>query len=308
MSSNHNAPKASVIMPVYNAGKYLDSAIESVLEQSFKDFELLLLNDGSIDGSLERMEHYARLDTRCKVHTWPNRGLVETLNSGVSLSRGDIIFRMDQDDICRPDRFERQIAYLKINPDCVVVGSRVMLIDPEGLPICPLNNEVSHKAIDAAHLSGKGGAVITHPSAAIRKSAIIEIGGYHSEFPHAEDIDLFLRLAERGGLANLPDILLDYRQHLGSIGYKHRETQKKSVKRAVEVTFKRRQLNEYSLPEIENKEIQAPSLADIHCKWGWWALSGKNLATARKHALKAIIKKPFDLGNLKLLACVFRGY
>jgi len=308
MSPVQNIPKASVLMPVYNAGKYLDSAIESVLEQSFTDFELLLLNDGSTDGSLGCMEHYAALDARCKVHTWSNRGIIKTLNRGISLSRGDIIFRMDADDICHPERFEKQMAYLKINPGCVVVGSRVMLIDPEGLPICLLNNEVSHKAIDAAHLSGKGGAVITHPSAAMRQSAVVEIGGYHGEFPHAEDIDLFLRLAEIGELANLPDVLLDYRQHLGSIGYQHREAQKKSVKRAVEVTLKRRQLDEYSLPEIENKEIQAPSLADVHCKWGWWALSGKNLATARKHALKAIIKKPFDLGNLKLLACVLRGY
>ncbi|MDP3332522.1 MAG: glycosyltransferase family A protein, partial [Methylococcaceae bacterium] len=124
--SNCNKPAASVIFPVYNAGEYLDAAIESILSQTFKDFELLLLNDGSTDGSLSRLEYYASQDSRCKVFTSANRGLVGTLNEGIRLAAGDILFRMDQDDISLPDRFEKQMRYLAEHPECVLVGSRVL--------------------------------------------------------------------------------------------------------------------------------------------------------------------------------------
>ena len=105
-------PGASVILPVYNAGKYLEQSIESVLSQTYKNFELLLLDDGSTDGSKEVLEHYAIQDARCKVFSWPNQGLVKTLNEGIRLAKADIIFRMDADDVCIDSRFEKQIDYL----------------------------------------------------------------------------------------------------------------------------------------------------------------------------------------------------
>lgn len=309
MNIKQDIPKASVLLPVYNAGKYLDVAIESILGQSFTDFELLLLNDGSTDNSLDRLEYYSALDSRCRVHSWPNCGIIETLNQGINLSRGDILFRMDADDVSYPYRFEKQINYLEVNPECVALGSRVMLIDPEGCQICPLDTKVSHDEIDTAHLVAQTGALITHPSVAMRKSAVVQIGGYRKEFLHAEDIDLFLRLAEIGLIANLPNVLLDYRQHMGSIGYVHRKTQLNSSRSAVDEAIKRRKLPESSL---RGCDVAAPThlvnLAEIHRKWAWWALSGGNLNTARKHALKALRKSPFNMGNFKLLACVLRGY
>lgn len=307
MSHAHVTPAASVILPVYNGGEYLDAAIESVLGQSFTDFELLLLNDGSTDASLDRLNHYAALDARCKVHSWTNRGLIQTLNVGLRLAHADILIRMDADDVCRPNRFERQIAYLRAHPECVAVGTQVMLIDPEGQPIRLFVEETGHEEIDVAHMAAKGGA-IAHPAAAMRKAAVIGIGGYRGEFPHAEDIDLFLRLAEVGRLANLPEVLLDYRQHPNSIGHRHAQAQRDSARRAVAEARQRRGLGE--LAPLSGDEPSPPpvGLADVHRKWGWWALSGRNLATARKHALKALRVKPFDIENLKLLACVLRGH
>jgi glycosyltransferase involved in cell wall biosynthesis len=181
MSQASGVPAASVIMPVYNAGRFLDKAIESVLGQSFPDFELLLLNDGSQDGSLDRLHHFAARDARCKVHSWANRGLIKTLNEGVRLAKADILIRMDGDDICRTQRFEHQISYLAAHPECVAVGSRVMLIDPDGHTIRPFAEQVEHAAIDAQHLAGNGGA-IAHPAVALRKAAVVGVGGYRTEF------------------------------------------------------------------------------------------------------------------------------
>lgn len=308
MNRAQERPAASVILPVFNAGRYLDAAIESVLQQDFEDFELLLLNDGSTDESASRLEYFAARDSRCKLHTWPNRGLIETLNAGVQLAMADILIRMDADDICRPNRFATQIAYMTEHPECVALGSRVMLIDAEGLSISEFAaDELGHNEIDAAHLAGRGGS-IAHPTAVIRKDALLRVGGYRADYPHAEDIDLFLRLAEVGKLSNLPEVLLDYRQHPGSIGYRYAQIQQESARRAVIDAYARRGLRQPTLVDLPDRSRPAPSLADIHCKWGWWALRAGNRKTARKHAWKALSLGPFNKENVKLCACALRGY
>lgn len=304
-SRSRKSPAASVILPVYNAGRYLETAIESVLGQTFTDFELLLLNDGSTDGSPAVLERWVAKDPRCTLHSWPNRGLIATLNEGIRLARADILLRMDADDLCAPQRFEAQMAYLHRHPDCVAVGTRVRLIDPEGMPICTFAEDTGHVAIDAAHLAGRGGAIV-HPATAMRKTAVAAVGGYRDEFPHAEDIDLFLRLAEVGQLANVPEILLDYRQHMGSIGYSQARVQNASAQRAVMAAHLRRGLEVAAGSGQVASEV--PSLDDVHRKWGWWAMSGGNLDTARKHAFKAFRQRPWGLENWRLLACVLRGH
>lgn len=305
MTNPTTLPTASVLLPVHNGGAYLNAAIESVLAQSFTDYELLLLDDGSQDGSLECMKQHAALDARCRLHSWPNRGLVATLNEGVRLARGQILLRMDADDLCRPERFAQQIAYLEGHPECVAVGTQVMLIDPDGQPLRPFIETMGHDEIDAAHLAERGGA-IAHPAVAIRKAAVLRVGGYRAGFPHAEDIDLFLRLAEVGRLANIAEVLLDYRQHAGSVGYRQAAQQRDSAARSVTEARQRRGLPILTKPR-ELCSVPA-TIADLHRMWGWWALAGRNLATARKHAFKAVTRRPFDLDNLKLLLCALRGH
>jgi glycosyltransferase involved in cell wall biosynthesis len=302
-----HTPAASVLLPVFNAGRYLAPAIESVLNQRFRDFELLLLNDGSTDGSAEVLEAFAARDERCRLHGWPNRGLIATLNAGIQLASAEILIRMDADDVCRPDRFSRQMAYMDGHPECVALGSRVMLIDAEGWPISEFfGQELTHDAIDAAHLAGRGGS-ICHPTAMIRRSAMLQIGGYRPDYPHSEDYDLFLRLAEVGALANLPDVLLEYRQHADSVGYRYSRIQWESARRAIADACARRHLPPSGFGPAELAE-QKPSPADIHRKWGWWALKAGNRKTARKHAWKAWSHGPLDGQNLKLCACVLRGH
>ena len=305
-SGGTRPPVASVLLPVFNGQKYLEEAIESVLNQTFTDFDLLLLDDGSTDGSRALMERYAAKDGRCRVYSWPNRGIVATLNAGIGLAMGEYIIRMDSDDICLPHRFEKQIRFLVDHPRCVVVGSRVTWIDPEGMPLRIAGNVASHEEIDAENM--KGGQVLHHPSVVMRRDALAASGGYREGFRHAEDLDLFLRLAEIGQLANLPEVLLSYRQHLDSIGHRFPEQQSASVTRAVMEACERRGISAKETMGNLRPEVPRQERWEIHRRWGWWALQAGNLATARKHALRALIRRPLDLETLQLSACVLRGH
>ena len=300
-------PAASVVFPVFNALKYLEKAVNSVVAQTCTDFELLLLDDGSNDGSSEILDRYQAADSRCRVHRWPNRGLIATLNEGIRLARADIIIRMDADDICMPDRFAKQMRYLQENPDCVAVGSRILLIDSEDLPITVMGNKFTHAEIDSTNIAGAE-ASLFHPAVAFRKAAVKQAGGYRAEYPSAEDFDLFLRLAEIGKLANLPDVLLQYRQHLSSIGYRHGSQQADSARRAIEDACRRRGLD---LPAPEARRKAGPDQrhnpVDAYGNWAWWALKAGYLPTARKYAARVVARRPFSLASWRLCACVLRG-
>ncbi len=300
-------PLVSVIMPIRNAERFLTRAIQSVLSQSFGDFELLALDDGSTDGSLEMLHVLAERDSRLRVFSRENRGIVATLNELIAKARGLLLARMDSDDISNRERFRSQVEYLSSYPQCVAVGSRALLIDPDGMPICETSNELCHEGIDRSLLVGAGGfAGMCHPSVMMRKTAVENIGGYRDEFTHAEDIDLFLRLAEIGLLANLAHPLYEYRQHHNSVGYAYRELQRRAAKSAVEAAMVRRGVtaipNASDLPPISHGQSQS------HRKWAWWALMAGNVATARKHAFKALKKRPFSIENLRVTACSIRGH
>ena len=301
-------PAASVVIPVYNTAKYLEKAVNSVLRQTFTDFELLLLDDGSTDESSAILDRYPVTDSRCRVYHWPNRGIIATRNEGNRLAKADILILMDSDDICMPDRFAKQMAYLLENPDCVAVGSRMLLIDATDMPITLMGNSFSHDEIDSTNISGFDTAFY-QPTVAVRKSAMGQVGGYRVEYPSAEDFDLFLRLAEIGKLANLPDVLLKYRQHLSSIGYRKGSQQADSARRAIEDACRRRGLD---CPVLEARRQPAPDQrndpVEAHIKWAWWALKAGYLPTARKYAWRAMMKRPFSIEAWKLWACVLRGH
>lgn len=299
-------PAASVLLPVYNAGQHLVQAVESVLNQTFQNFEVLLLNDGSTDNSLQVLESFASIDRRCRIYSWPNRGLFATLNAGLELAEAEFIIRMDQDDVCRPQRFEKQIFYMRQHPECVVVGSRVLFIDANGMPIFEVLDRYTHEEIERALLSRQLG--IAHPAAIIRRSALEAIGGYRPDYTHAEELDLFLRLAEVGRLANLPEVLLDYRQHFASSSYKYVIEQSVSARNAVLDACKRRGIAWDDVERNMASPVLPQTRSDVHRKWAWWALGAGNLPTARKHAFHALRHQPISLENWRLCACVIRGH
>jgi len=295
----------TVLTPVYNNGRFMRRAIDSILEQTFSDFEYVLVNDGSTDDSQDILDEYAGKDRRVRVIRQQNRGYIQALNAGMELARGPFIARMDADDIAMPNRFEKQLAYLKEHPECVAVGGRVLLIDEEGLPLREMCEEQTHDDIDAAHLAGKGGTLI-HPAMMARREAIIAAGGYRVEHPWAEDLDLFLRLAEVGKLANLPDTVLHYRQHLSSIGYSKAALQRQSTVECIRDACIRRGL---PVPEdIQPNDMAPPTAAESYRKWAWWALSSGYVHSARKHALRALRTEPISIQSWRVVFCALRGH
>src|ERR1700726_1508117 len=120
-------PTISVLMPVYNAERYVAEAVESILSQTFADFEFIIIDDGSKDRSLAILEEYAARDPRIRLVSRPNTGIVKALNQGLALASGELVARMDADDIAMPERLAKQRDYLADHPECVMVGSRVLV-------------------------------------------------------------------------------------------------------------------------------------------------------------------------------------
>jgi glycosyltransferase involved in cell wall biosynthesis len=285
-------------MSVYNGDRYLEKAVDSILAQTFKDFEFIIINDGSSDRSLSILENYAKQDDRIRLIDQQNSGLTKSLNKSLALSCGEFIARMDADDIAMPERFERQIEYLETHPQCVIVGSEVLQIDMDGDAICEMGISQNHKKIEAELLAGCGGA-IRHPAAMMRREPLIAIGGYREKFKMTEDLDLFLRLAECGELANLPEVLLHYRLHLGSVNFTKAQQQTQEVIAVLEEAYKSRNLDvPVKLPSWRFKETKP---IDSHRTWTQMALSAGNMATAKKHAFLALWQKPISRQSWQLL-------
>ena len=307
-------PLVSVIMPAYNADRYVDEAVESVLAQTFGDFEFLIVDDGSTDRSRAILEGYAARDRRISLVSRPNTGYLVALNEMVDRAEGEFLARMDADDVCRPDRFERQVRHLHAHPDCVAVGSAVEIIDPDGDALGVWNRDVlSHEQIDSAHLATRRGAVICHPSAMMRAAAVRALGGYRPEYDTAEDFDLFLRMAERGRLANLEEPLLKYRMHPASVCHTRSARQGILVIRSAAEAFRRRgrSVPETFGPPIQEEDASAGrvdvDLVGLRRTWGWWALGYGNVPAARKHARFCVARRPLSKESWGLLLCAIRG-
>ncbi len=282
----------SVIIPVYNATRFLHAAMESVLNQTYRDLEVIAVDDGSTDPSGAILAACAARDSRIRVISRQNTGIVGALNDGVAAAHGDLIARMDADDICLPLRLEKQVAYLTDHPECVAVGTDVLYTDPESAPLIRHYPSVHHEGIVEQLLDGNGGALI-HPTVMVRRRSLEEAGGYRARYQWIEDLDLYLRLSDRGWLANLPEIHLHYRQHLQSVNYTRRDRDGLRM----ELLHPRRQA--LGLPPLAPGplETQRYRAADWRRHWAYDAARGGNWASARKNARKALAASPFDRRN-----------
>jgi len=194
-------------MTVYNARAYVANAIDSILEQTFRDWELILLDDGSTDGSQEVLS--SRRGPRVRITVLSsNIGRTPALRLAFDQARGEYVAVLDADDVSRADRLARQVAYLDAHPEVVLVGSWARYIDEAGRP-----TGWWHPPADRGALYGllAWGNPIVHSSATYRRSAAVEAGGYPLSLPYAQDCGLWLRLASRGALAIIPEELCDQR-------------------------------------------------------------------------------------------------
>lgn len=296
-------PLVSVLLPVFNGERYLRAALDSVLAQTFSDFELLLLDDGSTDRTLAIARSYARLDPRVRVHTRGNRGLVATLNELLALARGEFAARMDADDVCLADRLERQVAWLRAHPRVVCVGGDHELIDERGRRLTTVRTLLHDAEIQQQALRGHGS--ICHPSAMMRTEALRRIGGYRAEFYPAEDLDLWLRLGEVGELANLRGAVLRYRLHTQSISESAAEGRQRAAgRRCCEDAWRRRGLRDVPFDATEpwRPGSERASRLRFLLRYGWWAFNSAERGTCLAYGLKAVGHSPLSRDAWVLLA------
>jgi glycosyltransferase involved in cell wall biosynthesis len=292
-------PRVSVLLPVYNNEAYLRPAVESILSQSFQDFELLVLDDGSSDRSLEILQSYL---PRLKITSRENRGFRTTLNELISMASGEYLARMDADDISEPDRLKKQVKFLDENPDHVIVGGGLLRINCNGLPIGYMSFPISHEEIDAANLIGH--TSISHPAAMIRRSTMVSIGGYR-DFPYAEDLDLWLRLAEVGKLANLPLPVLNYRIHAGSASVKNQQVQVDAMEAACREAWTRRGISLTFEGKHWRPTEDTQSMHKFAVEYAWVAWAHGHAETFRAYAWEAFLLRPFAAETWRLIVFGF---
>jgi glycosyltransferase involved in cell wall biosynthesis len=240
-------PTVTVLMPVYNNERYLKDAIESIINQTFIDFEFLIICDDPSDNIRSILDHYQDLDGRIKTLYYQERqGLVATLNKGCELAKGKYIARMDADDISYPQRLKLQVDFLDTHPHIGVVGSMVQFIDSNG------NKKRSNAYTSGAPL--ENGFIrwrmcfscpIAHPTVMMRKDIMRRAGGYSPNMIHAEDYDLWRRMSSLTQLSNLPDPLLYIRIHDTNVSKIHNEIQRRNSLR----------IKQLVISEVLNEEI-----------------------------------------------------
>lgn len=216
----------SVLLPAYNIEKYVEATLESVSHQTFSDFEILVIDDGSTDNTSKILEQYARREPRLKVYRQENAGISAALNKGLELAAGEFIARIDGDDVMHPQRLACQVDFLRRNSEAGFCASSLDLIDAAGRVfgdyVYGPRDEKEHNAFV---LEGRP-LVYTHPSVMYRTALVRAAGGYKKSFEPCEDMELFLNLTSRGHHGYvLQDKLIKYRVHGGSISGSKTERQ-----------------------------------------------------------------------------------
>ncbi len=221
-----NNPKVSIILPTYNGSKFIRRSIESVLVQSFVNFELLVIDDGSTDSTAEIIQEAARNDSRVVyLKNEKNLGIQKTLNKGLKEAKGEYIARIDDDDLwVDEDKLKNQTEFLDTHPDYVLVGTGVIIQNEEGAELFRFLNIQNDEEIRRS-LLGKN--CFTHSSVMFKKSAAMKFGGYDEsqETRHIEDYDLWLKLGTIGKLANLPYYSVRFTLRSGNISSKNKTIQ-----------------------------------------------------------------------------------
>lgn len=307
-----HVPLISVLVPCYNTSRYLRETVDSILGQTFGDFELVLFNDGSSDETEEVLREVAGLDGRIRTYSRENRGIVETRNELLELARGEFLSWHDSDDLMAPERLEWQLARMRIEPELVWVGGACTLMDPEGLPIRTHAFPTDHESI-CKIMEEEVGAYFG--STLMRANVARRAGGFRHPFRISEDFDLLLRMSEVGRVANIPQVVLFYRQHMTSTANSGRP---RSYHYSRLVTALARERRERGTDRLQRGEPVAIDFGEMptvkenrvetHRRWGWWALASGHLKTARKYALHALREAPHQLESWKLLACAIRGH
>lgn len=283
----------SVILPVFNGEQHLQKAIDSILNQTFSDFELIIINDGSSDRSLDIIKSYN--DKRIVLIDQENKGLAKTLNVGLNIAKGTYIARMDADDIAYPDRFKKQMLYLKQHPEIKLLGGGIEFIDDAdnsiGIEPAYIGSDFLHKFLF------KIGNPFKHPTVIFDKEIAVELGGFNETIEkYMEDYFLWSQIARNYKTDNVRDILLKYRITPGSI--------MSSIKSDEFSSFILRVVNKGDFTEEDKREMAQIKLLDNErlSKMNKKGVYDKRVENAKRnkmnklfHILKKIVGEKYAL-------------
>ena len=286
----------TVLMPVYNGEKYLKEAIDSVLGQTFADFELLIVNDGSTDNTVKLIEEYS--DKRIRLINRANGGVSAALNTGLKEAKGKYIARFDADDVCYPYRLERQYAFMEANPGYIVIGSDADYMSEEGDPLFKYIN-IGHTPEEIEERINTY-CPFVHSSVFYLKDPVIISGGYEVNAHSFEDYFLWMRLIKKGKLLNFTDPLIKVRFNSSSVTVDEKdrepiflEIKKKALATGVITDEEGQQLLK-SIKRLSKSKKESSYNRMLGKKYLWNNYQPKK---ARQHLGKSIRIEPFKLNT-----------
>lgn len=280
-------PRVSVVMSVYNSSRYLESAIDSILGQTYDDFEFLVINDGSTDDTQKILASYD--DPRIVVlDNKRNLGLAASLNRGVSIARGEYIARQDADDVSYPQRLTNQVAYLDAHPQVGVVGTTTEWIDDDNNVVRVWRQPTGNPAIHETLLKH---CCLIHGSTMFRRRCFEEMGGYNSAMRTGQDYDLWLRMSDSWDMGCLAEVLYKYRWHPGMISTTRQKEQERNAEIALDRAIRRRL--RYGALAVRGGSDDIPerlrnlSRRRLAERYVWWSAGARK--SGRRLALRFII-------------------
>jgi glycosyltransferase involved in cell wall biosynthesis len=298
-------PTISVVLPVYNGARFLRQTLASLRWQTFTDWEAVCVNDGSTDESQAILRQFAAADPRFRIVDQENQGIVAALNASVLAARAPWIARIDADDVAVPERLATQWRFVQDHPDVVVVGSYMLFTDPEGFPLSTQRYALEQEAIEQALLSGSAGS-FGHPSVLIRRDALLKAGLYRKEYEWVEDIDLWLRITRLGRVANIPRVLMHYRQHEQSVCWNRRALQHERLHRLLALARADRGLAAANQPLAAPQPARKQSTAAG--KWARRAARSGYYRTAWRQWRRQVAAEPLSFLTLRVtVEMVLRG-
>jgi len=201
-------PKVSIVMPAHNAAATLDEAVSSILEQTWQDFEFIIVDDGSSDDTASKLGRYETLDSRVRLYRQEKEGMIAALNRGCRCARGHYIARMDADDVSLPRRIEKQREFLEGRPEIGIVGTWASRMDENGSIVGEAHPSPNPRVLKWEHFFG---ICVIHPTVMMRREILERLNFYSTDAVHAEDRDLWLRASAITEFSNIPEILLKQR-------------------------------------------------------------------------------------------------
>lgn len=300
--SKHNTPSVSIIMPAYNAELYIRESIDSVLRQSFTDFELIIINDGSTDNTQSIAEHYAKIDKRVLVINQKNQGVVATLNAGIKEARAPYIARIDGDDPWFDNKLEDQVNAFKRNAELVLIGGGFEIIDEDGYYIETIFPPTYDRDIRRTMMLRNS---FGHAGVMFKRNAIVKAGLYSDKCGPTEDFDMWIKLSKLGKVANLPRPIYRYRINRSGISQQNSAIQTKETTKHIE-----RQWQQSTPTTLSRREIRERSeeYVQLGRTTGYGvALKDQFLSDNAQIGMKLIRRKKYKQGFFQLLHVASTG-